>query len=70
MLKKFGELKTRQQIGFAVIIAFAVISFWRGVWGLMDLYLFPDNQILSLWASLILGLLILVSTHYATKELM
>ncbi len=70
MLKKFGELNTRQQIGFAVIIAFAVVCFWRGVWGLMDEYLFPANRVLSLWTSLILGLLILVLTHYATKELM
>ncbi len=70
MFKKFSEMKTKHQILFAVLIAFAVISFWRGVWGLMDQYLFPENYQLSLWVSLIVGLLILVSTHYATKELM
>jgi hypothetical protein len=35
MFKKFGKLKPKQ-IVFAILIAFAVISFWRGVWGLMD----------------------------------
>ncbi|MCK4968763.1 MAG: hypothetical protein KAS12_06940, partial [Candidatus Aenigmarchaeota archaeon] len=50
--------------------AFAVISFWRGVWGLMDEYLFPENYKLSLWVSLFLGMFILIITNYATKELM
>ncbi len=63
-------MKLKHQAIFAVIIAFAVIAFWRGIWGLMDLYLFPDNYELSLWTSLIIGLVILVATHYATKELM
>ncbi len=70
MFRKISQMKLKHQTIFAVVIAFAVISFWRGVWGLMDEYLFPDNYQLSLWASLILGLAILVATHYVTKELM
>jgi len=63
-------MKSKHQIFFAILIAFAVISFWRGVWGLMDEYLFPDNYPLSLWVSVVLGVAILIMTHYATKELM
>ena len=63
-------MKLKHQAIFAIVIAFAVISFWRGVWGLMDVYLFPDNYQLSLWVSLILGLVILMATHYVAKELM
>jgi hypothetical protein len=70
MLKKFSQLKTKHQLIFAVLVAFAVVSFWRGVWGLMDELLFPDNYQLSLWTSVFLGLIILVGTGYATKELM
>lgn len=70
MFRKISQMKSKHQTIFAVVIAFAVISFWRGVWGLMDEYLFPDNYQLSLWASLVLGLAILVATHYVTKELM
>ena len=70
MFKKIFEMESRHQILFSVIIAFAVISFWRGAWGLMDQYLFPDNYNLSLWFSVILGLAILTATHYVTKELM
>jgi hypothetical protein len=62
--------KIRNQTIFAILISFAVISFWRGLWGLMDLYIFPDNIELSLWTSILIGLIILILTHYTTKELM
>lgn len=70
MLSQVMRMKKHHQILFAVLIAFAVISFWRGVWGLLDEYLFPANYELSLWISLVVGLAILVATHYAPKELM
>lgn len=63
-------MKSKHQILFAILIAFAVVSFWRGVWGLMDEYLFPNNYQLSLWISLVLGVVILIVTNYVTKELM
>ena len=43
----------------ALVIAFAVISFWRGLWGLWDVYVFPGNYVLSLWVSVVVGLMIL-----------
>lgn len=70
MLKKISKMKSKHQIIFAIIVGFAVISFWRGVWGLMDEYLLPNNYISSLWISVILGVVILILTGYATKELM
>jgi len=70
MFKKISKMKTHHQIFFALLIGFAVISFWRGVWGLMDEYLLPNNYRASLLVSLLLGVVILSFTHYATKELM
>ncbi|MBW2984555.1 hypothetical protein KY361_05540 [Candidatus Woesearchaeota archaeon] len=70
MFNKIKKMKSRHQVAFAIIIAFAVVSFWRGVWGLMDEYLLPQNYKISLWVSLVLGILILIGTNYATKELM
>lgn len=62
-------MKSRHQIIFAIIIAFAVISFWRGIWGLWDIYVLPDNYEVSLWISFVVGLAILLLTNYAVKEL-
>jgi hypothetical protein len=70
MYHRIRRLKIHHQVIFAIIIAFAVVSFWRGVWGLMDEYLFPYNVQMSYWASLLLGLLILIICDYATRELM
>ena len=70
MLESISKLKTHHQIIFTILIAFAVVSFWRGVWGLMDLYFFPHNMQLSVWLSVVLGLSVLIVTGYAVKELM
>ncbi|MBI4159489.1 hypothetical protein HY500_04520 [Candidatus Woesearchaeota archaeon] len=43
MLKKISRMKTHHQIIFSIMIGVAVISFWRGVWELQDIYLFPNN---------------------------
>ena len=66
-MKKNSKTKN---ILLAILIGSAVISFWRGLWGLMDIYLFPKNTALSFSISVIIGLIILIITHYTTKELM
>lgn len=42
-----------------LLTAFAVVLVWRGMWGIMDQYLFPDQPMLSYLISLLLGLFIL-----------
>jgi hypothetical protein len=63
-------LQKWEKIMYAIIIGFAVVSFWRGVWGLWDVYVFPGSYHLSLWLSTITGLVILIVTHKVIKELM
>lgn len=52
-----------------ILIAGAVIMFWRGVWGLMDVYLFPNNLPLSYAISLVISLLLFtfVVRHHIKK---
>ena len=68
-MEAFKKLKSHHQIIFALTIGFAVISFWRGIWELSEIYIFPGNLVLSLWASLIVGALILIISGYVMKEL-
>ncbi len=44
----------------AFFVGAAIILFWRGIWNLADHYLFPDSSNLSAFASLAIGLGILV----------
>ena len=53
----------------ALLLAFAVIAFWRGVWGLLDLYLFPGHHELSLWISVAVGVVILYETKNLIRKL-
>ena len=70
MLQKLSKLKTEHRIITAIFVGISVVSFWRGAWGLMDLYLFPRNLTISYVFSLFLGLAVLSITHYIVKELM
>lgn len=63
-------MKSEHQAIFAVLIAIGVVAVWRGLWGLMDLYLLPQDEATSFSLSILIGLAILGATHYTVKELM
>ena len=50
-------------------LAIGVVFVWRGVWGLSDLYLFPENQVLSFTISIIMGVIILYLNDGKLNEL-
>ncbi|MCJ7763286.1 hypothetical protein MUP38_07545 [Candidatus Bathyarchaeota archaeon] len=43
-----------------LIAVVAVVAMWRGLWGLMDIYLWPDNPKRSNWVSFIIGFVTIV----------
>ena len=67
VFKKFEQLKIHHQIIAALLIIIGVVSIWRAVWSLCDLYLFPSNPTLSYLISLIFGVVVVVATHYTIK---
>ncbi|VVB67468.1 Fuseless [Candidatus Norongarragalina meridionalis] len=69
MLDKIRKMSAGKKSLFAVLLMAALVLFWRGVWGLSDIYLLPQNYELSLWISLVAGALILVATGYLAKDL-
>ena len=69
MLKAFKKLEEHHQKLFALIIGTAVIMFWRGIWGLLDVYLFPNEPGLRFLLSAIIGLAILAACDVVIKEL-
>ncbi len=69
MLHRTKKMKPFKQSIFTLFVGLSVVSFWRGAWGILDTYLFPNNYELSSWISMLLGLIILYLTHNWTKEL-
>lgn len=47
----------------AFFVGVGIVAFWRGMWGLLDMYLFPSSPELSTWASIVLGAVILMTMH-------
>jgi len=69
MYKKFPSLKTHHQLLFSLIIMSGMISLWRGIWGLLDLYLFPGQPNISAVISVILGIFVISVTHYTIDKI-
>jgi len=64
--KTAGRL--RHEAAVAICLIAAIVAIWRGLWGLMDLFLFQDNQVLSYFASIVIGLVILSTAHYGLRQ--
>ncbi len=52
-----------------LLVVASVVMVWRGLWNLMDTYLFPGSPILSNIISIILGLFLLYLPDEDIKEL-
>ncbi len=43
-----------------LVAVVAVVAMWRGLWQLLDIYLWPNNPKRSNWASFIIGFVLIV----------
>jgi hypothetical protein len=61
--ENFEKLKKRNKILFTLIIAISIIVFWKGIWGLADIFfdeiLFQNHYFWSNLTATILGALVL-----------
>lgn len=67
--KKVRKFEKRHHIFAALLVATALVLFWRGVWHLADEYLFPNHPILSAWICVLIAFLILYLRDFDLKEL-
>jgi len=63
------SLKPTKTFFSMLLVGFAVIIIWRGIWNLLDEYLLPDNFLASNVLGIIIGLLILYLPDRDIKEL-
>jgi len=43
-----------------IIDVVAIIIIWRGIWGILDLFIFPNNPLLSYLISTVFGFILLL----------
>jgi Fuseless len=68
-LPQFQQFKAQHPSCNAIIIVLAIIMFWRGVWGLLDTYLFPGYPTLSHLVSAVIGVVILYINEFNIDNL-
>ena len=66
--KNNNHLTTRHLL-YALLIGTSMIMLWRGIWGLIDTYFFPQNKPVSYMLSVVIGLVILSFTGKIVKKL-
>jgi len=65
----FKKIKKHTPNVHSIIVGTSIILFWRGIWGIMDLYVFPGNKLLSYLIPGVLGLLLLFLNDFKLKEI-
>jgi hypothetical protein len=60
LLRKIHLPKTHRKNIHTIIVVFAVVMIRRGLWGILDKFLLPNNELLSYIISAGLGILILL----------
>jgi hypothetical protein len=69
MFPYFKKLKKHHQKIFILLIATSAVLFWRGVWGVADELLFPNNYMLSSLTSLGIAIIVFLAAHYSFRNL-
>jgi len=69
MFKYFKNKSKTHQFTYYLLTGLGMVIFWRGIWGLLDFYLFPGNRELSYAISAVAGLLILFINDYSLSEM-
>lgn len=65
----YRKFKKKYRIAHILMVFFAIILFWRAVWGILDMYLFPDQKLLGYILSLGVAFAILYFDDFHLKEL-
>ena len=63
------QLQHKRTTFNSIVIVVAIIMLWRGVWGLLDLYLFPGIPALSYVVSISVSLLVLYLNDFHLDNL-
>ncbi|HAU39307.1 MAG: hypothetical protein UV80_C0002G0336 [Candidatus Peregrinibacteria bacterium GW2011_GWF2_43_17] len=64
------SLKPPKHFFIDLVILTGVVMTWRGVWHIMDIYLFPNNEALSSIVSIVMGVILLYLPEEELKDLM
>jgi hypothetical protein len=59
MIKQVKKYLGRKKYAGILIEIIGVILIWRGVWGVLDIYLFPNNPLVNYLVCIIIGFILI-----------
>jgi hypothetical protein len=68
-LRSYRRFKKRNKLIHILFAAIAVVFFWRGIWGLLDMFFLPTNPLVSNLISVVVAFVILYFDDFHLKEL-
>lgn len=66
--QKVKRFERRHHIFAALLVGSAIVLFWRGVWNLADIYLFPNQDVASAVVCIVVSFIILYLRDFDLKE--
>ncbi len=61
LLRKFKKFKENHHSNVNILIeCVAIIMIWRGVWDLLEMYILPENQLVSNVTCIVVGIIVLL----------
>jgi ABC-type Fe3+-siderophore transport system permease subunit len=66
--RKVKRFEHRHHILAAMLVGIAIVLLWRGVWELADIYIFPNQDIVSAVVCIVVGFTILYLRDFDLKE--
>jgi hypothetical protein len=68
-LVSYRRFKKRNKVLHILLAAIAVVFFWRGTWGLIDIFFLPASPLFSNLISVAIAFIILYFDDFHLKEL-
>jgi len=70
MFKRYKKTRSHfHRSIYYLITGLGIVVFWRGIWGLLDIYLLPNNPEWSYLISTVAGLFILFLNDYSFDDI-
>jgi len=60
MLERIIKKVSLFDVFIIILSSLSIVAFWRGIWNLMDKYIFPNNFLLSQVITIIGGIILLI----------
>ncbi len=68
-INRYRKFKRKHKLLHILLVAFAVVMFWWGAWGILDDYFLPENELARYLLAILIAFIVLYFDDFHLKEL-